>query len=218
MKNPRFKQKAQETYLKYALRINIDHMASLLYVLHELYPKTFTKSNIQKYINDHADTVAALECGGDKLLKEHKIRQLCESCNYISRELADDITAKMKAKAPREKLRFFLDNGQLYADNILLMLLTLHYDFGFGEKRIMATVEAWTSCPKTDCIEWLDTYADAQIEDSDKVLRHGVKEVERQKRLERAAPKVTVREEFEARRKLEALRAYQERMMAHEKS
>jgi hypothetical protein len=62
--------------------------------------------------------------------------------------------------------------------------------------------------------KWFESYVDAHIAGTDAELYKAVDDLKRQKR--RATPKVTVKEEFEARRHMEALRAYQERVMKDE--
>lgn len=219
MKNPRIKKMLQKQYLQQALLINGEHIASLLYVLHANYAM-FTKKECQKFINDHADTVEMLDCNGDKLLREHKVNGLLEDCKgYVSVDIASEIIEAFITKTnDKQKLKYYKENKELYTDNILIMLLTLHYDFGFGTKRMNVIIRAWKNLttPPAAIMEWFESYVDAHIADTDAELYKAVDDLKRQKK--RAVPKVTVQEEFEARRKLEALRAYQERMMAHEKS
>ena len=217
MKNPRIKKMLQKQYLQQALFINIEHMASLLYVLHANYAK-FTKKECQKFVNDHADTDELLDCNGDKLLREHKVNELLEDCKgYVNIDIASGIIDAFIAKTnDKQKLRYYKDNKELYTDNILIMLLTLHYDFGFGTKRMNVIIRAWKNLttPPAAVMEWFETYVDAHVADTDSELYKAVDDLKRQKKKD--APKVTVKEEFEARRHMEALRAYQERVMKDE--
>lgn len=210
MRNPKLKKMNQKIYLQRALTVNIKLMASLLYTLHKEFPAYFTRPKMREYIEAHADTVEMLRCGEDKELRQYKVAQMLKECEYIGYSTSEMILKRFRERDSANE-QYYRDNKSLYEDNILLMLLTLHYDFKFGRKRMTQLVLKWGCIEYPDVIEWLADYVDAHLADTDLELYKAVDDLNKMRK--KKEPAASLREELDAKRHLEALKAYQDDIM-----
>ena len=219
-RNPKVKNKLKADILGRMMKLNAEHLGLLLHTLHELYPADWYPKRIREFIGNFQDTVMYFNSGNDDDLMKARIAKSLEDVPYLSYERVGSAYRTLIGRAHTHIDRTiyheknFADN---YIENMLLMLLTLHYDHGYGAKRIGAVLRAWPSDRYADPFGWLDEYADAQFADSKDDSYETLDYVESLIKERRRGVKVSLQEEMEARHKLEALRAYQERTMAHEK-
>lgn len=211
LKNPRYKNRKRAAVLARVMEINTEHIAYLLSTLKELYPKSFYPKACKAFIEDYMDTVREFDCDNDTEQKDYKIKKYLESVPYISMDIARDIFEFIRVQRDMTTLDRRIYNEPCFADslseNILLLLIQLHYSNGFGADRINAVIAAWRPIPEP--FKWLEQNADITFEGDDMDVWNYLKEIDdndkiKQKRLS------TAREQFDARRELEALRRYQE--------
>lgn len=212
LKNPRYKNRKRAHVLARVMEINTEHIAFLLSALKKLYPKSFYPKACKEFIEDYMDTVKEFDCDNDTEMKDYKIKKYLENVPYISMDVARDIFEFIRTR--RNDMNTL--DRRIYAEpnfvdglteNILLLLIQLHYTNGFGADRIKATIAAWRPIPEP--FKWLEENADITFEGDDMDVWNYLKEIDdndkiKQKRLS------TAREQLDARRELEALRAYQE--------
>lgn len=210
MKNPRFKNRRRAAFLARVMEINTEHIAYLLSALKELYPKSFYPKACKEFIEDYMGTVHEFDCDNDTELKDHKIKQYLEGVPYISMDLARDVLAWLARRDMDKRDRSIYDEpcfADSFAENILLLLIQLHYSNGFGADRINAVVAAWRPIPEP--FKWLEDNADITFEGDDMDVWNYLKEIDDGEKIKKKRLS-TAREQLDARRQLEALKAYQE--------
>lgn len=212
-KNPRLKNRGKAEALGRAFEINTEHIACLLYALHKLYPMNFYPKACRDYTEDYIATVKQFDCDNDGDVREYMIAQYLKDLPYLNISVAETIFARLKTRK-MSRLDTAIYNepnfAQLYAENILLLLIQLHYSNGFGEKRMRRVVAEWQPIDKP--LEWLAEFTGAELSDDNEDAYKWVENIDRYVK-DRDKPVATVREQLDARRHLEALRAYQEEMM-----
>lgn len=210
LKNPRYKNRERAAVLARAMEINTEHIAYLLAALRGLYPRTFYPKACKDFITDYMDTVREFDCDNDAELKDHKIRQYLKGVLYINHDTARSVYEQLKSR-PMDRLDASIYGekhfAESFAENILLMMIQLHYSNGFGARRMCEVIAAWKPIP--DPFGWLAENADVTFGGDDMDVWNYLKSIDeslkdKQKRLS------TAREQLDARRSLEALKAYQE--------
>lgn len=210
LKNPRRDPRLINAVNCYEMACNVNVMclANFLESLHELFPKQFGKTGMQRYLKDFIDSVLYLEADNDSEVREHRMAGILHEMPYITKNLAGSILKTLASQATA-KDRAVLSSPEYRAglvENIIMMIATLHSDYGFGEERIKRVIARWVNGKIGDGDEWLAENVDyisdpaADRRDMEDAL------LERKNRKNR----VTVREQLDARRELEALRSYQE--------
>ena len=210
LKNPRYKNRDKARVLARMMEINAEHIAYLLAALNRLYPKQFYKRACAEFIRDYMDTVREFDADNDGEIKDHKIRQYLADAPYITADTARTVYEQMK-KRPMNKLDSLIYNEKHFADslveNILLMLIQLHVSNGFGADRLRRVTAEWKPIPEP--YKWLSENAGADLECDDMDVWNYLKDIDeslkdKEKRI------ATPREQLDARRELEALKAYQD--------
>lgn len=210
LKNPRRHPKlinAVECYER-ACNINIVLIANFLEALHELYPKDFGRTGKVRFLDNFMQSVKYLEADNDTEVREYRMGKMLEELPYVTKAIAADIlkTVALQAIAKDRDVLDFPEFRAGLIENIILLLATLHEDFGFGEKRIGCVIERWKLGRISDAEQYMRDHLDYI---SDPVQDRRDME---DKLLDRRSTKIrsTAREQLDARRDLAALRAYQE--------
>lgn len=209
LKNPRRRPKlinAVECYER-ACNINIVLIANFLEALHELYPKDFGRTGKGRFLDNFVQSVRYLEADNDSEVREYRMAQMLAELPYITKGIAADILKTVALQATA-KDRVVLESPEFCAglvENIVLLLATLHEDCGFGEQRIGRVIERWKLGKITNAEQYMREHLDYSSDPARE--RRDMED----KLLDRSSRKVrsTAREQIDARRELEALKAYQ---------
>ena len=210
LKNPRRNPRLLSAAACYeqACNINIVLIANLLDTLHELYRGSFGRTGMERYINAFIDTVHWLEADDDSEVREYRLSAVLAEMPYVTKDKAREILCKVSSQLStktREVLAVPVYEDGL-VENTVLMLSTLYDDFGFRRKRICDVMARWVEGGITDGDAWLAEHMDFRSDpESD---RRDI--IDKLLRAKKKAPRTTLREQIEARRGLEALKAYQD--------
>lgn len=213
-KNPKYKNRAKADILGRVMFLNAEHLALLLHTLRKIYPYEWYPAKIRQYIRDFSDTVSTFECGNDSERKQALINKHIKDAPYINYARLSEAYRVLISRAETEldnTIYHEHNNAEMFIENMLLMLMTLHYDYGYGPKRIGKVIDAWATDRLWDPLAWLDKVADAQLLDTAETRYEAYEYVEKLARDRKRGVQVSAKEEAEARRQLEAMRAYQER-------
>ena len=206
LKNPRRDPRLINTVKHYeqACTINVVLIANLLDALHDLYRGSFGRTGMERYLNAFIDNVHWLEADDDSEVREHRMNAILAEMPYVTKENARDILRKvslqLSAKACEVLAVPAYEDGLI--ENTVLMLSTLYDDFGFRRKRICDVMARWVEGGITDGDKWLAEHMDFRSDRRDIV--------DKLLKAKKKAPRTTLREQIEARRGLEALKAYQD--------
>ena len=201
-KNPLFKEKARVEAMDKILTVAGIHFARLLYVLKD---EGFGKKKTCEYWNKYVEAVEYV-CGDhDPEIRKYRMNKLLQDAPYITYSRAVNVLDCQAGFAPKdlEWIYSVKDARGDMIDNILLSMLVLHYDFGFGEKRIARVMTAWSQCNLSNAIEWAEQYTGNTIEASKKDVYDWLRSTEKKQRT------ATLAEQKSAKAGLEALRKYQ---------
>lgn len=215
-KNPRRAPKLVAAANSYSAAVNVNFtiIANLLNVLREDYPKDFGKTGLNRFLDDFIATTGYVGKGDDEELSEYRFRRFMEDAPYVTWEQADRVLDELP-KCAKERDRYVLmipGYRQAIRENIMILFMTLHYDLGFGRVRMERTLEHWLNSRVTEPEEWLAKYAGFKFDpDEDR------REIENRLLTRRNKDKTTLREQLDARRHMEALRAYQSEVRSHDK-
>lgn len=210
LKNPRRNPKLMNSVEQYseACNINVMLIANFLDALRALYPKRFGKTGCENYLSHFKDSVKWLEADGDSEIRDYRMNSLLKDMPYVTVDLATNILKTLCELAAAEDRRVLCRPEYVggLLENIVLLLATLHEDYGFGEMRIGVVISRWLEGQIRDGDKWLAENFD-YISDPAADRRYMEDALlERKNRKNR----VTVREQLDARRELEALKAYQQ--------
>lgn len=213
-KNPRRAPKLVQAanYYEQACNINVMLIANFLSALEELYPKKFDKTGKESFLTNFMDSVKWLEAGGDSDVREQRISEIFDDMPYATDKVALGVLRTLSRLATAEDRRVFRRPEYVggLIENIVLMLATLKEDYGFGKKRIGKVIEKWLTGQIKDGNVWLSEHVGYES-DAEKERKAIIDNLlaEKGKRGER----VSVREQIEIRRELQALKAYQDEVM-----
>ena len=205
LKNPRIKMRAQAEYAQRALELNIGHMGVLLYALNRYFPQRFSRPVCRDFFGEYTNTVA--QFGDDEEARDYMIEQHLAEMPWLSWEVAERLVRHFgeRAVTPLDKA-IYANNGflPLFSLNLIMMLIQLRNDFGFARIRMERLINAMMTADYPEPIVWLDSIGIHLSADDDSAYEL----IGRLKRRDK--PAATLREQLDARRELEALRAYQE--------
>lgn len=210
LKNPRRNLRLVSAVNRYeeACNINVLCLSNLLESLRELYPKQFGRTGLRRYLDNFKEWVHYLKADDDSEVREYRMSGMLNDMPYISKRLADTIlkALAMQASAKDRAVLSVPEYHEGLIENIVVMIATLHYDFGFGESRVKRVINKWREGKIGDGDKWLTENVDYV---SDPVAERREMEDEILER-KRHKLKVTVREQLDARKGLETLKKYQE--------
>lgn len=206
-RNPRIKRATEIRTFTRLSDINGEFMGRLMVTLESLYPHDFYTKRQRKFVEHYADSVEYMDgdCDSDRRL--YRFEQLRNAAPYINADLAEDILKHFETPANKG---FFKhpDYRTAFRENIMLMLYTLHEDFGFGEKRIAQTAQAWKACEYPDPLAYMAQLIGAEFsENSDKFALEIL-----DRRAYRKQRHATLREEIDSVKKLEEYRKYMDKL------
>lgn len=216
-KNPRRAPKLVQAadYYEQACNINVMLVANFLSALAELYPKQFDKTGKEHFLSNFMDSVKWLEAGGDSDVREQRISEIFDDMPYVTDKVALGVLKTLSRLATPADRRVFSRPEYVggLIENIVLMLATLKEDYGFGEKRIRKVIEKWLTGRIKDGNVWLSEHVgyESNAEEERKAIIDSLLE-EKDKRKD----VVSVREQLEIRRELQALKAYQDEVRMNE--
>ena len=205
-KNPRLRVKQQVEYAQRAFEINMEHMAIMLYALNQNFPQVFSKPKCTAFFEEYGHTVAQFE---DEEERDYMIEQQLKEMPRLSWQTAENLVRHFAKRAETKLDKAIYANegfAPLFALNIIMMLIQLHTDHGFGRVRMERLINAMMTVTLPRPLEWL-AEIDVHISPDDDSAYELIKKLERKEK-----PVATVREQLDARRELEALRAYQNEM------
>ncbi len=211
-KNPRRKPKlvaAADSYSA-AVNVNFTMIANLLHVLHEDYPKQFGRTGLNRFLDDFIATTGFVGKGDDEELSEYRFQKFMEEVPYVTWAQADMVLDEL-ANCAKECDRYVLTipgYRQAIRENIMILFMTLHYDLGFGRARMERTLAHWLRSRVTEPEEWLAKHTGFEYDPAE-----DRREIENRLLARKHKDKSTLREQLDARRELEALRAYQSEVM-----
>lgn len=208
-RNPLIRRRQKEQVWSRLMMMNAENLAVMVLTLNELYPKIFYPKGIQGYFENYIDTVALFDSFDKTGTKEHKIREYLAECPCLTDEVIERLIKHFGCKAVTALDKAIYGEPNLVgllAENLTLMLLQLHGDYGFGEERMMRTVDAICAENYRDPLKLIDErFGVTPVEDKEQ-LRNEVKEIERVHRESRRSNRNAVAEEKEAARHLEEFR------------
>lgn len=203
-RNPRLVQAAD--CLERVCEINMTVIANLLNALNELYPKRFGKSGMEQFLIHHLDSVEYLEADKDEEVQDYRESAMLTEMPYVARKDVEGIVRKIADLDDGN--RRVMESGfyvEKLVSNAVLLLMTLHADYGFSEIRILRVMERWRNGTIVNGEEWL-----AQRVEFERDRAKDRRAIEDILLEQTKKPKTTVREQMDARRGLEALKAYQD--------
>lgn len=219
-RNPKYKNRAKADILGRVMTINAEHMALLMHAVNGINYRVWYPKRIRKFICNYQDTVKMFECDNDNERKDAMIRKYLNGVGYLNYERVWSAYHRLAERAVTERDRQIYrehDFAKLYVENMMLMLITLHYDHGMGCKRMREIISAWESDRTEDPLRWLSSYAGAELLDDEQDRYETLEYIDRIAREKRRGVQVSVKEEMTARRQFEEMKAYQERVTAYEK-
>ena len=205
LKNPRIKVREQVRYAQRALELNMGHMGIMLYSLNRYFPQVFSRPVCRDFFGEYTHTVE--QFGEDEEARDYMIEQYIKDKPWLSWETADKLIAHFGERAEtRLDKAIYANDGflPLFSMNLLMMMIQLHTDYSFARVRMERLVDAMLTTDYPDPIAWLGELGVQLVEDDNS----GYELIQMLGR--KAKPAATLREQLDARRDLEALRAYQE--------
>ena len=205
LKNPRIKVREQVRYAQRALELNMGHMGILLYSLNRYFPQVFSRPVCRDFFGEYTHTVE--QFGEDEEARDYMIEQYIKDKPWLSWEIAKRLVRHFGERAEtRLDKAIYANNGflPLFSMNLLMMMIQLHTDYSFARVRMERLTEAMMTTDYPDPIAWLGELGVQFAEDDNS----GYELIQMLGR--KAKPAATLREQLDARRDLEALRAYQE--------
>lgn len=208
-RNPRIAQRRQEQVWGRLMMINAENLAVLALTLSQTFPKIFYAKAVRGFFDNYVDTVATFDTGSDSELKEHRIREHLRGCPYITDELVGRLVRYFKGKAVTRLDRAIYAESNLVgllAENLTLMLIQLHFDYSFGEERILRTVDAVCASDFPDPMKTLDELFDIAPQEDTAQLRAEVRRMEQYRRESKRHDRNEVSNRQEAERCLQEFR------------
>lgn len=208
-KNPLYKDKARVEAMDKILTVAGIHFARLLYILKD---EGFGKKKTCEYFDKYVEAIEYV-CGDhDPEIREYRMNKLLQDAPYITYSRAVNVLDCQAGFAPKELEWIYglKDARGDMIDNIVLAMLVLHYDFGFGEKRIARIMTAWSQCNLNGAVEWAEKRTGYPIEAPKKTVYDWLKAITKKPRT------ATLTEQKNAKAGLEALRKYQQEVRHEE--
>lgn len=208
-KNPLIHRRRQEQVWSRLMMINVENLAVLTLTLNELYPKQFYGKAVRGFFENYIETVKLFDSFDETDTKEYRIMQYLAECPCITDELIERLIRHFAGKAKtRLDREIYKETGlvSLLGENLTLMLLQLHNDYGFGEERLLRTVDAVCSENYKEPLRIIDEKFDVKPEEDNKSIRKEVKDMEQARREARRGNRNEVRDRAEAERCLKEFR------------
>lgn len=210
-KNPRLKNRGIAMCAERALEMNFEHIGILLRTLHTCF--SFSYKRAREFVAEYTETVG--EFDEDPDVTDYRINSYLEDMPYLTWDKARHLIRRFGERAKTLlDAKIFADKGfvNIFAQNLLLMLIQLHCGYGFGKKRMTELIETLEHTDLDGAAEWLKK-AGIELVGNTECAYELIAKIERKDK-----PISTAREQLDARRQLEALRAYQSEVSSRDKS
>lgn len=206
-KNPRLKHRTEVDLFDRLMTVNAVHFCRLIYVLMNDSRANFYPKRARAYIESYCEYVRYVQEDNDKEIRRYRFNELMRDAPYITYSRADNILTCQEGFAADADKPLYIGKAcrSDLIDNIVLALIVLHYEFGFGEERIARLCTAWASCGYAPAVEWVEKRLDVHVFGNTKQDVYNW--------LKATTPKkqrVTLAEQKDAKAGLEALRRYQQ--------
>lgn len=210
-KNPRLKNRGIAMCAERALEINFEHIGILLRTLHTCF-LPFSYKRAREFVAEYTETVR--EFDEDPDVTDYMINSYLEDMPYLTWDKARHLIRRFGERAKTLlDAKIFADKGfvNIFAQNLLLMLIQLHCGYGFGKKRMTELIETLEHTDLDGAAEWLKK-AGIELVGNTECAYELIAKIERKDK-----PISTAREQLDARRQLEALKAYQSEVSSRDK-
>lgn len=188
--------------------INAEHLCRLIYLLMNDPKAVFFNSRARQFIEKYIEYVQYVQADNDKEVRRYRFNELLRDCPYISYSRADIILTCQEGFAPIYEKPLYINKALRddLIDNIILALLVLHYEFGFGEMRIARYCTLWSQCGYAPAVEWVEKRLGITILGNTKQDVYDWLQATTPEKQKAA----TLQEQKQAKAGLEALRKYQQ--------
>ena len=210
-KNPRLKNRGIAMCAERALEINFEHIGILLRTLHTCF--SFSYKRAREFVAEYTETVEEFDEDSD--VTDYMIDNYLKDMPYLTWDKARHLIRRFGERAKTLlDAKIFADKGfvNIFAQNLLLMLIQLHCGYGFGKKRMTELIETLEHTDLDGAAEWLKK-AGIELVGNTECAYELIAKIERKDK-----PISTAREQLDARRQLEALKAYQSEVSSRDKS
>lgn len=209
--NPRMRHRDKALKLEELFRLNLVHMGMLLRACNKLMPQLFSREKCAAFVGEYTETAAEYDCGDDDDLRDRRIKELIEDVPYITREKVREMLKVIAMKSDRRAREIYSGPYffEMLGENLLLMLMQAHYSYAVGAKRFERVFAAMLMADPAGALEWLEETIGTQIESDPEEIYGTIKMLADHRKRERKA-QATAKEQFQARRELEALKKYQD--------
>lgn len=204
-KNPHLKHRTLIRFFDVLMKINAKHLCRLIYLLANDPKAGFYKKRGKAFLNKYIEYVEYVNGDNDKEVRRYRFNELMKDAPYITYSRADNILVCQEAFADDSEKPFYIEKltRSDLIDNIVLALLVLHYEFGFGEMRIARCCTLWSQCGYAPAVEWVEKRLGVQIAGNTKQ-----DVVDWPKATEPKKQRTTLQEQKQAKAGLEAFRAW----------
>lgn len=209
-KNPRLKNRGIAMCAERALEINFEHIGILLRTLHTCF--SFSYKRAREFVAEYTETVEEFDEDSD--VTDYMIDNYLKDMPYLTWDKARHLIRRFGERAKTLlDAKIFADKGfvNIFAQNLLLMLIQLHCGYGFGKKRMTELIETLEHTDLDGAAEWLKK-AGIELVGNTECAYELIAKIERKDK-----PISTAREQLDARRQLEALKAYQSEVSSRDK-
>lgn len=164
-KNPRLKLRGEAYVYDKLMQINAKHLCRLIYLLANDPKAGFYKKRGKTFLNKYIEYVEYVNGDNDKEVRRYRFNELMKDAPYITYSRADNILVCQEAFADDSEKPFYIEKltRSDLIDNIVLALIVLHYEFGFGEMRIARYCTLWSQCGYAPAVEWVEKWLDEKI-------------------------------------------------------
>lgn len=207
-KNPRLRHRTEVEIYNKLMDINAVHFCRLIYVLMSDPGANFYPKRARAYIESYCEYVRYMQEDNDKEIRRYRFNELLRDAPYISYSRADNILTCQEGFAADADKPLYIGKAcrSDLIDNIVLALIVLHYEYGFGEERIARLCTAWASCGYAPAVEWVEKRLGVTIQDNTKQDVYDWLQATTPEKQKTA----TLQEQKQAKAGLEALRRYQQ--------
>jgi len=207
-KNPHLRHRTEVEIYNKLMEINAEHLCRLIYLLMNDQKAVFYDNRARRFIGKYIEYVQYVQADNDKEVRRYRFNELLRDCPYITYSRADIIMTCQEGFAPIYEKPLYINKALRddLIDNIILALLVLHYEFGFGEMRIARYCTLWSQCGYAPAVEWVEKRLGVTIQDNTKQDVYDWLQATTPEKQKTA----TLQEQKQAKAGLEALRKYQQ--------
>ena len=219
MKNPRMKHKREAEKLTELFRLNLVHMGVMLRCSNAIFPGLFSLEKCAAFVGEYTETAAEFDCEDDDDLRDRRIEELIEDVPYITHAKIRELLTHFAVQARGISAEIYSGPYffEMLEENLLLMFMQAHYGYGVGEKRFAAICDGMLATSAAGAIEWLEDVIGEKVQYSPGDIYDTLKMLADHRKRERKS-QATLKEQYQARRELEALKKYQEEICRGKRS